>query len=62
VDQDRCAQIVPHTAMVVTLDVGEAENIHPDNKEPIGQRLALKARALVYGERLQHCGPLYASA
>jgi sialate O-acetylesterase len=45
--QARCAKNVPHTAMVVTLDLGESENIHPANKEPVGARLALKARALV---------------
>jgi sialate O-acetylesterase len=55
--QARCEKNVPHTAMVVTLDLGEPENIHPANKEPVGARLALKARALVYGETLVHSGP-----
>ncbi len=55
--QARCAKTVPHTAMVVTLDLGEPENIHPANKEPVGARLALKARALVYGQNLEHSGP-----
>lgn len=59
--QARCAKKVPHTAMVVTLDVGEAENIHPANKEPVGVRLALKARALVYGEQVEHGGPEFES-
>jgi sialate O-acetylesterase len=53
---------VPHTAMVVTLDLGEPENIHPANKEPVGARLALKARAWVYGENLVHSGPEFESA
>jgi sialate O-acetylesterase len=57
--QARCARRVPNAAMVVTLDVGEAENIHPRNKEPVGLRLALKARALVYGEKVEHSGPVF---
>ncbi|NBZ95626.1 MAG: hypothetical protein EBR40_04240 [Proteobacteria bacterium] len=52
---------VPNTAMAVTLDVGDANNIHPKNKEPVGQRLALAARALVYGEKIEYSGPEYDS-
>ncbi len=51
----------PNTAMVVTADVGDAEDIHPARKEPVGTRLALAARALAYGERLEYSGPLYES-
>lgn len=51
----------PNTAMVVTVDVGDAEDIHPARKEPVGQRLALAARALAYGEEIEYSGPLYAS-
>lgn len=47
----------PHTAMVVTTDVGNAEDIHPLDKEPVGQRLALAARALAYGEKIEYSGP-----
>jgi hypothetical protein len=47
----------PNTAMVVTTDVGDAEDIHPRQKEPVGQRLALAARALAYGEKLEYSGP-----
>jgi sialate O-acetylesterase len=49
----------PVTAMVVTTDVGDATNIHPARKEPVGQRLALAARALAYGEKIEYSGPLY---
>ena len=50
---------VTNTAMVVTTDVGEANDIHPQQKEPIGARLALAARALAYGEKIEYSGPLY---
>jgi len=55
------AQSTPNTAMAVITDVGDAENIHPRQKEPAGARLALAARALTYGEKIEYSGPLYAS-
>jgi len=48
-----------NTAMAVTTDVGNATDIHPTQKEPVGQRLALAARALAYGENIEFSGPLY---
>ncbi len=50
-----------NTAMTVTTDVGNAGDIHPNQKEPVGQRLALAARALAYDEKIEYSGPLYAS-
>ena len=47
----------PNTAMVVTTDVGDAANIHPSHKRPVGERLALAARALAYGEKISTPGP-----
>ena len=52
---------VKNTAMAVTTDVGNANDIHPGQKEPVGQRLALAARALTYGEKIEYSGPLYDS-
>jgi len=51
----------PNTVMVVTTDVGDAKNIHPANKRPVGERLALAARALAYGEKGEYSGPTYES-
>jgi sialate O-acetylesterase len=50
-----------NTAMVVTTDVGDADDIHPARKGPVGARLALAARALAYGEKIEYSGPLFDS-
>lgn len=49
---------VTNTGMAITIDVGDAKNIHPLNKQAVGKRLALWARAKVYGENIPHSGPL----
>jgi sialate O-acetylesterase len=54
-------QATKNTAMVVTIDCGDAADIHPAHKQPVGARLALAARALAYGESLEYSGPVYAS-
>jgi sialate O-acetylesterase len=48
-----------NTAMAVTTDFGDANDIHPKQKEPVGNRLSLAARALAYGEKIEYSGPLY---
>ncbi|MBC2608065.1 sialate O-acetylesterase [Pelagicoccus albus] len=50
-----------NTAMAVTIDIGDATDIHPAQKEPVGERLALAARALAYGEDLVYSGPEFQS-
>mgnify|MGYP000904128135 CR=1 FL=1 len=48
---------VPHTAQVVTIDIGDRTDIHPRNKRDVGERLALAARHVAYGQTLVHAGP-----
>jgi sialate O-acetylesterase len=50
-----------NTAMAVTIDCGDAEDIHPTHKQPVGARLALAARALAYGEKVEYSGPVFES-
>jgi sialate O-acetylesterase len=52
-------QRTPRTAMVVTMDCGDAKDIHPTHKQPVGARLALAARALAYGEHIEYSGPVF---
>ncbi len=49
----------PNTGMAVIIDIGEANNIHPTNKQEVGRRLALAALANTYGHRVECSGPLY---
>ena len=53
---------VPNTAMAVAIDVGEWNDIHPDNKKAVGDRLALAAEKIAYGENIIYSGPLFQSA
>lgn len=55
------AQTTQSTAMAATVDVGNPSDIHPTNKRPVGERLALAARAVAYGERIEYSGPEYES-
>ena len=48
--------------MAVTVDVGDATNVHPRDKQDVGHRLALWARALSYGEHIEDSGPLFRQA
>ena len=53
---------LPHTASVVSTDCGLPDEIHPPMKRPIGLRLALAARAKVYGEGIVWSGPVFRKA
>jgi sialate O-acetylesterase len=52
---------LPNTGMAVIIDIGEANDIHPKNKQDVGKRLALWALAKTYGKKLVHSGPIYKS-
>jgi sialate O-acetylesterase len=52
---------LPKTGMAVIIDIGEANDIHPKNKQDVGKRLALWALAGSYGKKLVYCGPVYKS-
>jgi len=53
---------VANTAMTVTTDIGDPTDIHPTRKKPVGERLALCARALAYRENIEYSGPLFESS
>lgn len=55
------ARSLSHTGMAVTIDIGEPKSVHPRNKQAFSHRLALWARAEVYGEKIPWSGPLFAS-
>jgi len=52
------ALILPHTGMAVTIDIGEAANVHPKNKQEVGRRLALIALSKTYEQRIAFSGPV----
>jgi sialate O-acetylesterase len=53
---------LPNTGMAITLDVGDAADIHPRNKLPVGERLAALARARTYGDAVPCEGPALVAA
>ncbi|MHC4508673.1 MAG: sialate O-acetylesterase [Planctomycetota bacterium] len=52
---------LPNAGMAVIIDIGEADDIHPKNKQDVGRRLALWALAETYGQKLVYSGPIYTS-
>lgn len=60
--QDRMRRILtttPKTGMAVINEVGEENNIHPQDKKSPGERLARWALAKDYGREMVYCGPLF---
>lgn len=53
---------LPNTGMALAIDIGEANDIHPRNKQDVGLRLALNARKIAYGMDVVHSGPIFESA
>ncbi len=52
---------LPNTGMASAIDIGDADDIHPKNKQEVGRRLALNALHLVYGKNIVYSGPIYKS-
>jgi sialate O-acetylesterase len=50
---------LPNTGMATAIDIGNPADIHPKDKLDVGQRLALAARHVAYGEKLVYSGPMY---
>jgi sialate O-acetylesterase len=53
---------VPNSGIAVTIDIGDAADIHPRNKQDVGKRLALQALAKTYGKGVVAAGPEFKSA
>jgi sialate O-acetylesterase len=58
-EAQRRAAALPHTGLVVAIDLGEDASGHPRNKRDVGDRAALWARAKQYGQKVPCCGPMY---
>ncbi len=55
-------KVLPKVGVAVITDAGDEVDIHPQQKRPVGERLALSARALAYGEKVTFNGPQYKTA
>ncbi len=55
--QRRAVAADAKAALIVTIDIGDASNLHPPNKQDVGRRAALAARKLIYGEPIAAAGP-----
>lgn len=61
-EEQRKTLSVPNTGMAIAIDLGEWNDLHPSNKKDVGERLALLARKIAYGEKdIVASGPLYKS-
>jgi sialate O-acetylesterase len=52
---------LPNTGMAVIIDIGNAKDIHPKNKQDVGYRLSLPALKWTYGKDVVYSGPTYKS-
>jgi len=61
-EQQSMTLALKSTAMAVTIDIGNPDNVHPTDKLDVGLRLARAARALSYGETVEYNGPTFRQA
>jgi sialate O-acetylesterase len=59
--QAKVAKDLPNVGLAVTIDLGNPDNIHPTNKQPVGHRLALIAQKMAYGQDVACSGPTFKS-
>lgn len=59
-EAQRLALDIPATSLVTLIDLGD-EDVHPPDKKPAGERVAISALGTVYGKKVPYCGPLYDS-
>jgi sialate O-acetylesterase len=58
-ESQAAALALPKTGQVVAIDLGQAEELHPRDKQDVASRLALEARDVAYGQRVVSSGPTY---
>lgn len=56
------AMSLSNTGLATAIDIGEAENIHPRNKQELARRLSLVALANIHGKQVEYSGPAYKSS
>ncbi|MCL2197502.1 MAG: hypothetical protein FWB80_01125 [Defluviitaleaceae bacterium] len=61
-EQQRQCLEIPNTAMAVTIDCGEYNDLNPSDKKTVGRRMALHARRMIYGEDIVTNGPIVEKA
>ena len=59
--QTLTAKNLPNCGLALAIDIGDAADIHPKNKQEVGRRLALAALAQTYGKKIEFSGPWYRS-
>lgn len=59
--QRRFMKLIPNCGMAVTSDIGHPTDVHPKNKEDVGERLALWALAKAYEQDVVFSGPIYSN-
>jgi sialate O-acetylesterase len=60
-ESQREALRLPRTGLAVAIDLGDPKDQHPTNKKEVGERLALAAYGVAYGDRIVYSGPVFDS-